>query len=547
MMIPKMRQIARENQSTLLFLAFWLILLFAGRGAMFRDPGTFWHTADGEKILTAGHLIHEDSFSFTRAGRAWVSDQWLAEVGMALIHRAAGWDGLLLASVTLLASLYAWLGARLLRSGLHILPTMLLLALAMLAGAPQFHVRPLLLTLALLGVTFAMLVDVEAGRRRFRSLWWLVPLFILWTNLHAGVLGGLGTAALCIGGWCLSAACRLGKGFVLGPGNKQVGELHVGRISESVTEDSTDSEIRPTKWHNLFFPIALPSILLLLALFATTLCNPCGLALPCEWLETLAMPLAGIIEEHAPLNFAEPVGWGTAALAAFYLATLLGVLPQRCSVRITWLLPLVWLVLALMCVRNASLFAVTTVIATADMLPYSFVGRWLERRGMLVRDPLHALPTISIFRFLPVVVVAAAIVVQLVGRGWARFDTDVCPMELLPTIEEINRSSPEGERVFNDMRFGGFLIYHAPRLRIFIDDRCPLYGTEFLSAYQRAQNEEPAQLDHWREEYGFRYALVASGGRFDEYLSTAAGWKLVERARAAALYWYKPPHHAADE
>lgn len=510
MTIPTMNQSADENGATrrpsafrlppfpLLFLVIWLILLFAGRGTMFRDPGTFWHTADGEKILTDGRLIHEDSFSFTRAGRAWVSDQWLAEIGMALVHRAAGWDGLLLAAITLLAALYAWLGSRLLREGLHFLPTMLLLALAMLAGAPQFHVRPLLVTLALLGVTFAMLVDVEAGRRRFRSLWWLVPLFILWTNLHAGVLGGIGTAALCIGGWCAAAACRLRKNI----------------------------------------PI-LPAILLLLALFLTMLCNPYGLALPREWLATLAMPLAGIIEEHTPLNFAEPVGWGTAVLAAIYLAALVGVLRQRCFPRITWLLPLVWFVLAMMRVRNASLFAVTAVIATADMLPYSSLGWWLERRGML-RVSGSSGGTKQAIAAVVCILLTIGVAAQLVGRGWARFDTAVCPMELVPAIEEINRSSPEGERIFNDMRFGGFLIYHAPRLRIFIDDRCPLYGTEFLSAYQRAQSGEPAQIDRWREEYGFRYAMVQRGGRFDEYLSTAAGWKPVERAQAAALYRYEP-------
>ena len=139
-------------------------------------------------------MLRDDPFSFTFAGEPWVADQWLAECGMAAVHRLAGWDGLLLLTATLLAASTPGFAARLLRGGLHLLPAGLLLAVAMLVGSPQFHVRPLVLTIGLLGVTFAL-----AGRRRgrppkrLRQLWWLVPLFVLWTNLHGGVLAGIGT------------------------------------------------------------------------------------------------------------------------------------------------------------------------------------------------------------------------------------------------------------------------------------------------------------------------------------------------------------------
>ena len=166
------------HHSSFLFLAIWLSLLLVGRSAMLRDPGSFWHVATGQKILASGSVPRVDPFSFTRADQPWVADQWLAECGMAAVHRVAGWDGLLLIAATILAATYAWLAARLLRGGLHWLPTALLLALALLAGSPQFHVRPLVLTIGLLGATFAVLVDVDAGRRGCRQLWWLVPLFV---------------------------------------------------------------------------------------------------------------------------------------------------------------------------------------------------------------------------------------------------------------------------------------------------------------------------------------------------------------------------------
>ena len=565
----------------LFFLVIWLILLVGGRSAMLRDPGTFWHVVDGDKMLASGQIIRADPFSFTRDGCAWVADQWLAECGMAIMHRLAGWDGLLLVAATLLASVYAWIGARLLRSGLHLLPTILLLALAMLAGAPQFHVRPLIVTIALLAVTFAWLVDVENGRRRLGQLWWLVPLFILWTNLHGGVLAGLGTAGLCIGGWWITAAVGILRDRDDGAENSRrltaAGAAAIasrGPLAPGYCDRGRGGMLRCL--------IELTAVLLAVA--ATVLVNPYGLALPRDWLETLRMPLPSLIAEHAPLELTDPIGWGTLALAAGYAVALLGVWPQR--PRITWLVPLVWFVLALLRLRNGPLFAVTAVIALADMLPYSRVGRWLHGRELLatIVDPCVPLVGTSsvdggpagehcLFqavthggdcRFkplvLPAIVVAAAMLLQIggvplpvLGYGWARFDPERWPIELLPKLREINRSSPDGTRIFNELNFGGFLIYHTPRLRIFIDDRCSLYGTDFLLACERARRKDPAQIDRWQRQYGFRYALVQSDSRllrtdspllandspFDRYLSESTEWSLVERSPVAALYRHR--------
>ena len=487
-----------------LFLVLWLGLLLAGRSAMLRDPGSFWHVAAGEKMLADGRAVRDDPFSFTFAGRPWVADQWLAECGMAIVHRLAGWDGLLLLAATLLAAIYACIAGRLFRAGLHILPTCLLLALVLLAGSPQFHVRPLVLTIGLLSLTLAWLVDVEAGRKRLRQLWWLAPLFVFWVNVHGGVLAGMGTVGLCVLGWCIAWA--LGK----------------------------DSPIRQPR-------DAVEAALLLLALVAVSLLNPYGLALPREWLATLTMPLPSIIEEHARLDMTDPAGWATLALAAGYLAVLIGVFPKH--PRITWLLPAVWFILAVQRVRNASLFAVVVAVVLIDVLPYSRIGRWLQSREMFSspRPPAGWRPAV-----LSLVIVVAAAAIQLagidlpiVGRDWARFDLARWPVELLPKLTEINRSNPDGARIFNDLNFGGFLIYHAPRLKVFIDDRCSLYGADFLQAYDHARTDDPAQIDRWQQQYGFGYALVEAGGRFDRYLSTSSHWSSLGRTPAATLYEHR--------
>jgi hypothetical protein len=48
-----------------------------------------------------------------------------------------------------------------------------------------------------------------------------------------------------------------------------------------------------------------------------------------------------------------------------------------------------------------------------------------------------------------------------------------CPFARARTYEG---EHPDGTPIFNEVLFGGFLIYLTLGLRVFIDDRCELYG-----------------------------------------------------------------------
>jgi hypothetical protein len=359
------------------------------------------------------------------------------------------------------------------------------------------------------------LVDVEAGRRSLRSLVWLLPVFVVWENCHGGVLAGLGTLGLIALGWCLC--------FLLG-----------GR----------DCPIRSRR-DVLFVGVLVAASLLGLLL------NPYGLGMPQTWAKILALPLGHLIQEHAPLDLRQPFGLLTAMLGAGYLTALAGVWPRR--PRITWLMPLVWFVLAAQRVRNTPLAAIVTVIALADLLPHTRWTGWLAGHGMfkwrvasgqwrVAREPeagglLGRIAAPATAVFLAVAVQLGGLHLPLLGQGWVQLDSSHWPVALLPELRAIERGAPAtGTRIFNDMLFGGFLTFYTPRLQIFIDDRCEHYGRDFLLAYDHGRREDPGQLDAWRRQYHFDFALVASGSPLDCYLNASGGWSLVRRSGPAALW-----------
>jgi hypothetical protein len=492
------------------FLGIWLFFMLAGRSRLFRDPGTLWHTVVGRLILESGHFIDADPFSFTCAGRSWVPHQWLGECLMAVLDRIGGLDTLLLATATILAALYTWAGHRLMKSGLHWLPTVLLTMLSIAAGANHLHVRPHISTIVCLGLTFGWLCDFEAGRIGLGRLYWLIPVFWIWSNMHGGPLGGLATLALALVGWCAFRLAGLSSPIV--------------------------------SWRD-----AALLLLLIVGCALTALVNPYGLRLPRTWLEIMGSPVvARLIEEHAPLDPRGPGGWLVLMMGLIYVATVASIRTWR--PRIMWLVPLFWLCQTLLRVRHSPLFSITAVLALAEMLPHTRLAVWLARPGrdlfQFRSDEPHARrrpdwrPALA-----PLLVVLLALALQasgirapVVGRGWVKLDSQHWPVELLPDLRQAEGEHPEGARVLNDFLYGGFLIYYTPGLKVFIDDRCELYGDARLLQYFDATSRAPERITEWARQYGIGYALVASGSTFDRYLERSPDWALLKRTASAKLY-----------
>jgi hypothetical protein len=277
------------------------------------------------------------------------------------------------------------------------------------------------------------------------------------------------------------------------------------------------------------------------------LVSPYGLELPRVWLELMGSSLLPrIMQEHGPLLASGSVAWTVVLFGGIYLTALIGV-PFR-QWRVTWLLPLLWFAMTWTRIRHGPLFVITAALALAEMYPHVRWREWLVRRGSVTCRLQPMGPGAGTLRyawgltFLPVLVVliglslqAAAVRLPILGRGWACLDPASSPVDLLPELQAQERAHPGGP-IFNDMLFGGFLIYCTPSLKVFIDDRCELYGDRWLEQYAEAYYHHPEQIEAWAEAYGFDCALVIPESKFDQYLQKASGWTKVQQTPGAVLY-----------
>ncbi len=482
------------------FPILFLALLLVGRERMFRDPGTLWHTVVGERMLDARQVMRTDPFSFTFEGRPWIAQQWLAECLMALLHRAASLDGLLLGAAALLAATYSLIAARLMARGAGAAGAAVVVALVLGASSFHFHARPHVFTIALAAWTFGALCDVESGRAAARRLWLLPPAMALWTNLHGGALGGVVTILLAIAGWIAVMLC-----------------------------------IPPRSARGASLLVAVGA-----AVGAAVLINPFGHELPRVWLALMnSRVLPAIMQEHGPLEPGSPEAWMIVALAALYLVVLFD--SRRELLRVTWLLPLVWLLLSMSRVRHAPIFAVLAAVAVAEMLPHSALLRLLRERGSLFAASGVGSSPPRAGRWIAPALVLLVLAVQtlgwrlpLIGAGGARLSTAYWPVEAVKKLAEAAPGIAR-PRVFNQMSYGGYLIYALPRARVYIDDRCELYGDEFLRAYD-ALMRDPALLDAETARWSFDFALVSSRSKLAEYLRRHPAWHTVHRDDTATLF-----------
>ena len=270
-----------------LSVALWTALL---AGLTILGSDLMWVVAMGDVIRDTGAVPH--GIPFASAPQAdWHNPIAVAQVLLSLVH-AAGPVGLAALHLVVVAATLSVVVAESRRLGGADVRTTLVVALVVVGCATPFVVARLP-DLSLLPYVVAVALMRRQHAHPSRAVWWLVPLYALWGNLHGGVLVGVAVLGVFLvasrGGGSLAQRALVGVAAALSLLATSAGlatpAYYVGVLSNEAAARGSDLWAAPD--------LGNPLDLAMLAAAATllALCVRRGLPL-WEWLATAGLVIA---------------------------------------------------------------------------------------------------------------------------------------------------------------------------------------------------------------------------------------------------------------
>jgi hypothetical protein len=469
------------------------------------DGDVWWHIRQGEQVLRGGTVPRVDTWSIVGAGRPWTSQDWGANVILAIGNGFGEWGrtglSFLFGAFTVLAFWILWRAIALRVPQIGWASRVIWLSLGLALAGPVMGVRvqvlDLLFATAVIWICWRYLVD---PRRR-----WLIGLplvTVVWANLHAG--------------WLLV--------FLLG------GAVLVGEAIDRLLRRSPEGS--PLTWSQL----RDLGLALLLSAGALVL-NPNGVDLYAYPFYTFGITaLSRYVMEWFPASLDTIFGQ---LLAIFVLVAVIPALVVGWRrIRMADALILVGLtVMAFQAIRflliTGPIGAAIAAVVLSPIISQTILGRrvspMLERLARPREGRLGALN--------------AGLVGLLVVIGLG-----VSLLRVSPPAQasEIARSLPAGAvawldehepgtRIFNRYEWGGYIGQHRPQQPIFMDGRADVYGDELLQMYVSiiGVRDDPQLIF---DRYQIDYAVFPPDTPLADWFDASDRWERVYADGTAAVW-----------
>jgi hypothetical protein len=480
-----------------LFAALVTVLVFIAPDHLLTDASVGWHIKTGDFILSHRAFVRSDIFSYNQWGAPWFAWEWLADVVLALVHRAAGLYGVVLAASVVIALTFRKLLTALLVRQNHYFVSLGFLLLSFAASGIHALARPHLASWYLTLIFYLLFDDFQRERISARRLFMAVPLMTLWVNLHAGFLVG----------FVLAVSMVLGNAW----------EAAVGKDDREAARQRL----------RIFSGLTL-------ALAAASMISPYGYRLHQHVFEFLTTShFMDTVEEYSSPNF--HVTDGKCLMALLILAMVCPAF-SKLRFRAHEILVLGFSIYAALVASRS----VPTSVLLLSIIVTPHASRWLElaaegrpwlaafnerstanREAALERrSPALAILVVVFFAW------AAAHQGRLGSHKLLRADF---PAERFPLdgARAFLREHPEIDHLFLPDYFAGYVIYYFhPRIRCTIDDRMDFYGETIVRQYQALLSLRPGYedtLDRWR----VRYLLLPEKSGLASALRETPKWQLL--------------------
>lgn len=482
-----------------LLVVVFMLVIFTVATRPITDPDFWWHLKTGQHLVENRSIPHTDPFSTTRLGSEWVTHEWLSEIFMYSVYRALGYGGLIIVFSAIITAAF-WIGyRRFSKFAGHPYVSGFALLLGAMAAGPVWGVRPQMFSFLFASVYVVVLDDYARDGKR-RSLWWLVPLMILWVNMHAGFPVGLALILLTIVGLALEGILSRAESF------------------------------------NIIWRRVRPLLLVGILCGAAVLLNPHGARMYLYPIETLrSHAMMKYIDEWLSPNFHELM-FQPLLLLLFATFSMLALSSKR--VRLLHMVLLVATAAgALRSARNLPFFVLMAMPLLAEH-SWNWItahrwGQWLtrpEKREVGSQVMLKIALNLALLVALPVIVAAVRVNHSVAKQSAAE------AREFPAAAVEFMRAQKPPQPIFNEYGWGGYLIWKLyPDYRVYIDGRADVYGDAFMEEFLLALGGATA----WREtldKYGVRTVLVKPQTALASLLRQEGEWQKVFEDQQAVIF-----------
>jgi len=427
---------AESRGDRVLLVGLLLLLALAVSLTPIRNYDFWWHLKTGSLILSQHAVPRTDPFSFTAENAPWVDHEWLSQVLLDAGFSLFGPAGLIVLKSLLVCGLCLLLLSHVRREGHGPAGASLLLAAALVGASFRLDVRPELATLLLLPLVIDLVLRGRATGDP-RPLILVPPLVALGSNLHPGAI---------------LAPVLLGAGVV------------TTLATERLAIFAGDRPAGPR-------PSFAPRLLLVAVAASIAACaNPYGYRIytvPFEVRRLLDSLPSPNLEWTRPGVQDFPLFWLAAAAAS--VVVLAG---WRRFDPIATPALFIAAILAAAHLRNIGLFFVLLpfgLARPARAIALAFERRW---RRALPAAPGGVRPG---FVIAGVVLFCAVPMLSVLSPAFAWGLGPAPGNEPRPAVDFVEREGI-GRRLYNDVRFGGYLIWRRfPGHKVFIDGRNEIY------------------------------------------------------------------------
>jgi hypothetical protein len=428
-----------------LMVAILFILLFAMAVRTPTDSDTWWHIRSGEYIVKHHEIPKTDPFSYTRFGEKWIDHSWGSQLVLYGAYELFG-DGsrpgdsgniglsLYMAALATVGMAFIYLMCE---GNVYVRAFVVVLGAA--AAAAFWSPRPQMFSF-MLGALVLYLLHLYK-RRQIDRLWLIPIIMAVWANLHGGF--------------------AIGFVFLFG---SITGEV-LGNLLNG--EDEYVVKWRRLRKMVLVTAVAVPAVAL----------NPYGVQILASPFRTVNISvLQDFIQEWASPNFHERQTWPFALLLFGVLAA--AGLSRR---RIDWtdlLLVCGTGLMALTAGRNISVFA----IAASPVLS-RHLDAWLTERGWQIRLRHTVSRSMAIINWTLLAVILLGALVKVAAAVNAKTVRQAQELYFPVEAADYLRSTPLPGKMFNSYNWGGYFMFAAPNVPVYVDGRTDLYDDTFLRRY----------------------------------------------------------------